>query len=407
MDLVMYGLSIVLGLLILVFLVVIHELGHGVVARRNGVVVEEFGIGFPPFARGKKIKKSILGRDVMYSLNWLPIVGFVKLQGEFDSADKKGDYGAATFWQKTKIILAGVAVNWLFAALLFTILALIGMPRVIANQFVVSSDLAVSKADVSIDSVVDGLPAQMSGLRAGDTINRISIKTACPAGVTDPCRGPGADEVDAIIALTKQYPGGTFIVDYVRDGNAKTLFLTNRTTAQAQDKKGYLGVAFSQASPTTYRSTWSAPIVGVGLTGQLSWETLKGLGGLFAKLGTGLFGLLNLDPSARQAASAELGDAGQGVAGPIGIIGTILPNAVRSGLMPILLITAFISMTLAIMNILPIPALDGGRWYTMALFRAIKKPLTKEIEEKINSVGMMIVFGLIVLATVADVAKIF
>ena len=76
-------------------------------ARRNGVVVEEFGIGFPPKAWGKKLKRSILGNNVLFSLNWLPLGGFVKLQGEYDSASKKGDYGAATYWQKTKILLAG------------------------------------------------------------------------------------------------------------------------------------------------------------------------------------------------------------------------------------------------------------------------------------------------------------
>ena len=96
-------LGIIVGLIILVFLVVVHELGHGIIARRNGVVVEEFGIGFPPKAWAKKIKKSILGKNVLFTLNWLPLGGFVKLQGENDAASRKGDYGAASFWVKTKI----------------------------------------------------------------------------------------------------------------------------------------------------------------------------------------------------------------------------------------------------------------------------------------------------------------
>src|SRR5476651_1159471 len=97
--------GILVGLIILVFLVVVHELGHAIVAKRNGVVVEEFGIGFPPRAWGRKLKNGVL-----FSLNWLPLGGFVKMQGEHDSADKKGDYGAATFWQKTRILLAGVII---------------------------------------------------------------------------------------------------------------------------------------------------------------------------------------------------------------------------------------------------------------------------------------------------------
>ena len=90
--------GILIGLFTLVILVVIHELGHAIVARRNGVIVEEFGIGFPPKAWAKKLKNGIL-----FTINWLPVGGFVKLKGEHDSDDKKGDYGAASYWQKTKI----------------------------------------------------------------------------------------------------------------------------------------------------------------------------------------------------------------------------------------------------------------------------------------------------------------
>ena len=81
-------LSIIVGLLILVVLVALHEFGHGIVARRNGVRVKEFGIGFPPRAKAWKVKKSVLGTDVLYSLNWLPLGGFVQLQGENDAADQ-------------------------------------------------------------------------------------------------------------------------------------------------------------------------------------------------------------------------------------------------------------------------------------------------------------------------------
>ena len=121
--------GIIIGVIALTLLVATHELGHGIVARRNGVVVEEFGIGFPPQAYSKVIKKSILGENVRFSLNWLPLGGFVKLQGEHDAADQPGDYGAATFWQKTKILLAGVTVNWLTAVVLLTGLAWVGYPR--------------------------------------------------------------------------------------------------------------------------------------------------------------------------------------------------------------------------------------------------------------------------------------
>src|ERR671932_429125 len=131
--------GIILGLLILVLLVVVHELGHAIAARRNGVVVEEFGIGFPPRAWAKKLRNG-----VHFSLNWLPLGGFVKLQGEHDAADKKGDYGAATYWQKTKILLAGVVINWLVAAGILTVLAWVGLPKILPNQFSIPGDTTIT-----------------------------------------------------------------------------------------------------------------------------------------------------------------------------------------------------------------------------------------------------------------------
>ncbi len=376
-------------MLILVFLVVIHELGHGIVARRNGVTVEEFGVGFPPLAWGRKIKQSILGKNVLFSVNWLPIGGFVKLKGEYDSANKKGDYGNATYWEKTKIILAGVAVNWLAAAFIFTILALVGLPRILPDQFTVSSDLKSSYQPLRVAEVTDGLPAATAGIQKDDEI--ISIK--------------GIDQalyVDDVIKYSRERPGQDLTVTYKRDGAEKTVTVPLRTAEQATDKKGYFGVQFSQL-PTIYQSTWSAPVVGVGVTAQLSGEIIKGLGDLVGKVGTGIAGNVTGD----KVASQKLGEAGDSVAGPVGIVGQILPGAVNAGIVPVLLITAILSVTLAVMNVLPIPALDGGRWYLMTAFKLLKKPLTKEIEETINGYGMLFLLGLIAVITVADVIKLF
>lgn len=157
--------GIIVGLFILVFLVVVHELGHAIVARRNGVVVEEFGIGFPPRAWSKKLKNGVL-----FTLNWLPLGGFVRMQGESDSADQPGDYGAATFWQKTRILLAGVVANWIVAALLLTVLAVVGLPKILPNQFTVASDTTMVKKPVEITLVGDNSPAAKAGLQVGDQV---------------------------------------------------------------------------------------------------------------------------------------------------------------------------------------------------------------------------------------------
>src|SRR5688500_13888277 len=117
---------LIVGLLLFVGLVVIHEFGHFIVARRNGVEVEEFGIGFPPRAWSKKTKSGFI-----FSLNWLPIGGFVKLKGETDSDKRPGSLGAATTRVKAKIMLAGVVMNLLIAFGLLTILGWVGMPQII------------------------------------------------------------------------------------------------------------------------------------------------------------------------------------------------------------------------------------------------------------------------------------
>lgn len=374
--------GIIGGLLILVLLVVVHELGHAIVARRNGVVVEEFGIGFPPRAWGKKLKNGVL-----FSLNWLPLGGFVKLQGEHDAADQKGDYGAATFWQKTKILLAGVFINWLVAALLLTILAVTGLPKILPNQFVIESDSSLSQQPVLITALTKGYPAEKAGLKSGDMIVLFDGKPVPTA--------------QALIDQTKVSKGKTVDVVYKRGGVENTVQVALR-----DDQTGSIfGAGLGQQILT--RSTWSAPIVGVAVTGQFTWATLQGLGNLVVNLASGLVMQLSPDQAARTQASQNLKEVGDSVAGPVGILGTIFPQAEKAGPTQLIFLTAIISLTLAVMNILPIPALDGGRWFVTALFRVLKKPLTKEREEKIQATGFIILMSLVLVITIADVTKLF
>ena len=376
--------GVIVGLIILVFLVVVHELGHAIVARRNGVVVEEFGIGFPPRAWAKKLKNGIL-----FSLNWLPLGGFVKLQGEHDAARSKGDYGAATFWQKTKILLAGVVINWLVAAILLTILALTGLPKILPNQFSIASDTTTLRQPVEIGSVVAGSPADKAGLKVGDQILRF-----------DGERVPSAQSLNR---QTEANSGETVQLIYSRGGTETTA--TVELLENPEEGEGYLGVASGQRE--LIQATWSAPIVGVATTAQFTWVTLQGLGDLVANLFTGTIFQLSPDEQARQQADKDLEAASTSVAGPVGILGTIFPQAQQAGLTQLTFLTAIISLTLAVMNFLPIPALDGGRWFTMAIFRLLKKPLTKEREETIQATGFLVLMALIILVTFGDITKLF
>lgn len=373
--------GIIIGLVVLVALVVVHELGHAIAARRNGVVVEEFGIGFPPKAWGKKLKNGIL-----FTLNWLPLGGFVKLQGEHDAATKKGDYGAATFWQKTKILFAGVVVNWLVAVVLLSILAVFGLPKIIPNQFSVPSDTTVVSTPVQLGALTPGYPAEKAGLQPGDAI--ISFA------------GEPIETTQELIDISKATKGQTVEIVYERNGATRTVEAALRDADSA-----VFGASLGQQD--SIKATWSAPIVGVVTTAQFTWVTLQGLGDLLSNFVLGLVGQLSTNETTREEATEKLDTAGASVAGPVGILGVIFPAASEAGLTQVVFLAAIISLTLAVMNALPIPALDGGRWFVTALYKVLRKPLNKDTEERIHGTGFVVLMLLIVVITVADVAKLF
>ena len=155
---------LIFGLVAFVGLVLIHEWGHFIAARRANVDVEEFGLGFPP--KAKTITKK---NGTEYTLNWLPLGGFVRLKGEHDYDKQKGSFGAAKLSDKVRIMVAGVGMNLITAFILFTVVALIGMPQLVDNQFTISSDSKViqevqNKDVVLVGEVVAGGPAEKAGL---------------------------------------------------------------------------------------------------------------------------------------------------------------------------------------------------------------------------------------------------
>ena len=275
--------------------------------------------------------------------------------------------------------------------LIFTGLALFGLPRfdgVIDNQFTVPSDTVEVKKPVAIAEVVSGSPADKAGLKQGDELLRFN--------------GLPIPEPKTLNTLTLENRGKTVEIIYKRGGVEKTTQAT--LNANNANKKGYLGVGPSQRTLT--KSTWSAPIVGVVTTYQLTEATFKSLGKTLVDFVSGVAGKVSLDGKAREAGTEKLDEVGNNIAGPIGILGVIFPAAREAGFGSLMLLTGIISLTLAVMNALPIPALDGGRWFVTVLFRLLKKPLTKDIEERIHATGFMVLMGLVVLVTIADVAKI-
>lgn len=384
--------GIVLGLLILTFLVGIHELGHALAAKKNGVKLEEFGLGFPPNIFKFKTKTDkILPKGTPIAINWIPLGGYVKLQGEHDSDSKKGDYGSASFWGKTQILFAGVAMNWLVSIVLFTILAWMGLPKVLPNQFYISNDARISGGEVIATHVVEGLPAEKSGIQRGDQI--ISIN------------GQKISSPENISQIAKNNAGKKVKIEVVRDG--KTLQKEAQIRSKNDDQKGLLGLA-SDSNPQKIHTTWSAPIVGVATTVQISAETFKSLGELLVNSATGFIQKFSSNQEVQKVANQKLESAGKSMAGPLSILGILFPTAAESGIDTLILLTALISLSLACMNVLPIPVLDGGRWLMMFVSRKIfKKVLSKEQEEKIITYGVWVMLGLTILVFFLDITRIF
>lgn len=370
---------LLLGLVLFIGLVVIHEWGHFIMARRGGVEVEEFGIGFPP-----KAKTITRKNGTEYTLNWLPLGGFVRLKGEHDASKGKGTYGVAPLSTKVKIMTAGVVMNLLTAYVLLVILALVGVPKLVDNQFTVSNNETTTRNDVFIGYVEPDSPAGKAGLQPRDVLKSIGNKSNGQQNV---------QSVEMVPELTKQYAGQTVTIQYQRDGVVKQTNVELRSAAEVEaskntdNPKGYIGIAPANFQVSRY--TWSAPIVAGGLMTQFTELTFKGLGSAVA----GLF-------------SGDTAKATEQVTGPVGIF-VVLQQGADLGFQFILMVIAIISLSLAIMNVLPIPALDGGRLFVTLLFRALKKPLTERREDAIHGTGFAALMVLFVLITIVDVKRFF
>lgn len=439
--------GVVVGLIVLMILVVAHEFGHFIASRRNGVRVLEFGIGFPPRAiawikdpktgKWRKLKRSewdktgitkavgsdksektsalktgkdsddkkIIQKGLIFSINWLPIGGFCQMDGESAEDSRKGTFGNASFWEKTKILFAGVAMNWLVAWIILTILAWAGMPNFVDNQFTIEADTRVDETPVSVKDVKENSPAEKAGFLTNDYILEVN--------------GTKVEKGSEVIALNKENAGKE--VSYKIRRNAKDdcqciqapcdcpereKELTLTATLNTEDSEYLLGVSM-ESSQALSHSTWSAPIVGAGLTLQLTGETFKGLGQLVWNLITGVGQQLSFDGEVRENGREAIQSVGDSVTGPVGIIGVLFPSFTASGPANLAFLAAVISVSLACMNVLPIPALDGGRWFLILIFKLRHKKLTKEVEEKIVARAFIVLLALIVIVTILDITRFF
>lgn len=359
--------AILLVVLIFGLLVFVHELGHFVAAKRGGVEVEEFGFGFPPRAIGKKVGKTI------YSINWLPLGGFVRLKGEDGEDKSKGSFGAARYRRKMLILTAGVLMNALTAFVILLVLCFSGIPASVARTL---SDAPVAQeqaANVLVLGVAKDSPAQAAGVVVGEsivTVNGVTINT------------------DQELTETTKRLAGTKVVLGVRGDNGQIRLVdVQLNDAEKGKNSGYLGVSPFETHEVSYGA--KSPLVAAEMTFNLIWGTFKGFV-------LGIAGLLRIVKPSEGAA----------VTGPVGIV-VLLSNVMRLGASYIWFFIASISASLAVVNILPIPALDGGRVFLLSVQRFTGKALSPDGEARVHMIGFMVLIGLMILVTVFDVQRLF
>lgn len=354
-------LTILLVILIFGSLVFIHELGHFVAARRNGVEVEEFGFGFPPRVYGKKVGRTI------YSINALPLGGFVRMKGEDQADSSPGTFNAASYWAKTKILLAGVTMNLIAAYVLLVGLCLTGLPPILPNQVSVGQATVADPQQVMAVGIAKGSPAAKAGIVQGDIIAKVD--------------GREISTQQQLLDFTKQNAGKQVSLDVERDGATRSMDVQLRGP---DSKEGYLGVTPFETSAVRYNLIDSLATSGA-ILGQLSWATVAAFGGL-------INGLL---------VHAEVSDQ---VAGPVGIT-VILSNIVNLGIAYVLVFVVSISVSLAVVNSMPLPALDGGRFVLVTVNKLLRRPISAQAEGMIHLAGFVALIALMVVVTFVDISR--
>jgi regulator of sigma E protease len=339
--------STLLFLTILVGLVLAHELGHYLTAKAFGVKVLEFGVGFPPRAFGRRFG------ETEYTVNWLPIGGFVRLLGEEDGSDPRS-LAAQARWKRLIIMASGAWVNLLLPPLLFAI------------AFAIPHDEPVSRAQIA--AIVPGSPAEVAGFQRGDVIFEIG--------------GRDAKNVSTVARLVRLEMGHLTTVRVKRGDEFLDIPVEPRWAFPSG--QGPTGISIGAQYPFTERVSlppWEALPAGV----QATTDTL-----ILAR---------------NQMIGWFKGGSGPGLAGPVGIA-QATGEAAKAGVPPLFEIAALLSINLGIVNLLPLPALDGGRIFFLLLEIVRRgRRVAPEKEALVHLVGFALFIVLTIVVTFADVSK--
>lgn len=374
-------LTIIAFLVVLSVLVFVHELGHFLAARRFGAAADEFGLGFPPRLFG--FYKSTSGTwkwkwgrgevsdaaDTIYSLNMVPLGGFVKIRGENgeDKTDTKS-FANKPAWQRAIMLSAGVIMNILLAAVIFSFI--FGFGAVQSIDGIDLKNAEIKDRQVMIAAVSESSPAAQAEFKPGDTIVAVN--------------GNPIEDVESLQNFVADKAGEKLVYTIKRDDIEFTKEVT--PVMLAETNKGGIGVVISEMA--FVRFPWYQAIIeGVKNTVFFLGAIVIGLYDLLARLVTGA------------GVSAD-------VAGPVGIA-VLTGQVVELGFMYLLQFAALLSLNLAVINILPFPALDGGRILFLIIEKIKGRPVKQQTEALIHNIGFMLLIILVILVTFKDIKSLF
>lgn len=343
---------IVLGVLVLV-----HEFGHFITAKKAGMKVEEFGFGFPPRIFG--IKKG----ETIYSINWIPFGGFVKILGEGgEDASNPRSFASQKAGTRAKVIVAGVVMNLILAYVLLTVGNIMGLRTAIAEN---DLDPAIRDRKIQIVQVVPNTPAAEAKLETLDEILNFNSVTEFQKYIND-------------------HRGQKITVQVKRGGEILEKSVIPRTNPPAGE--GALGISLAATGVIKY-PWYKAIYEGGKQTWFLIANTVYGYGHIIGKVFT-------------------TGSPGAELSGPIGIA-KFTGQAARIGFAYLLQLMALISVNLAILNIIPFPALDGGRLLFIGIEKVKGSPLSRRVENLVNSIGFALLILLMIYVTTKDITRLF
>lgn len=356
--------SVVLALLGISILILVHEFGHLVAAKRSGVTVHEFGIGFPPraltlFRRG----------ETVYTLNWIPFGGFVRMAGEQDAdADQLGRFDQATRLQQAKVLFAGPLMNIVIGLVLTFGGLMMGTLAPVDSV----SDIQAKDTGTYIIHVRQQGPAE-GVLRPGMKISGIATREVA---IPDP-------SVQQVIQAIQAVPPGESVTLTVQTARSQATVSVIPETLES----GVQGIGIGLDSLAVVRpGVWRALAETFTQLPERIWSILSGLGQFFGGIFTG--------------------SAWSQVSGPVGIVQVAAASS-HVGFGVFLLFLAFLSYNLAVLNLLPIPALDGGRLLIVGIEAIIRRRLHPRVIGYIHSVTFLLLIALMVAVTAQDIWRLF